>query len=162
MVNFFGKIQKSDLQEPPKFKQFLLYFFKCWQYFWLPIIIIDFDRLNLAIETKFYKKLLASVAVEPNFGRTNCLNFEGSWRSDFWIFPKKFSIDLLHRLWNGSYCYFFWIGEIANLSNTYKIYYSVVWSLIFVDMCQMSNSSLCPHYSVHNFWTYRKEKYRLK
>ena len=38
---------------------------------------------------------------------TNCLNFGGSWRSDFWIFPKNFSIDLLHRSWNSSYCYFF-------------------------------------------------------
>ena len=28
--------------------------------------------------------------VEPNFGRINCLNFGGSWRSDFRIFPKNF------------------------------------------------------------------------
>ena len=48
------------------------------------------------------------------------MNFGGSWRSDFWIFPKIFSIDLLHRSWNGSYCYFFWIGEVANLSNTFN------------------------------------------
>ena len=47
------------------------------------------------------------------------MNFGGSWRSDFWIFPKNFSIDLLHRSWNGSYCYFFWIGEVANLSTKY-------------------------------------------
>ena len=69
-------------------------------------------------------------AVEPNFGRTNCLNFGDSWRSDFWIFPKKISIDLLSRSWNASYFYFFWICEIANLSTVYTHRNSWGWSKI--------------------------------
>ena len=88
----------------------------------LQIIIIKFGRLNLPIETNFYKKNSLSVsykAVAPNFGMVNCLNFGGYWSSDFWIFWKIVSIDLLNRSWNASYYYFFWIGEIANLSNNY-------------------------------------------
>ena len=87
----------------------------------LPIIIKDFSRLNLAIKPKFHKKKLLEFyeAVVPIFARAICLNFGGCWRSDFGIFSKNFSIDLLHRSWNGTYFFFFWIDEIANLSNVY-------------------------------------------
>ena len=98
----------------------------------LPIIIKDFSRLNLAIKPKFHKKKLSEFyeAVAPIFARAICLNFGGCWRSDFWIFPKNFSIDLLHRSWNGSYFYFFWIGEIANLSNIYPWYLLSFWDFL--------------------------------
>ena len=59
------EIQKSDLQQPPKFKYFFLaiftLFFQIQTIFLLPVITIYFGRLNLPIETKFYKKLQGTI-----------------------------------------------------------------------------------------------------
>ena len=71
----------------------------------------------------------------------NYLNFGGCWRSDFWIFPKKISIDLLSRSWNAKYFYFFWISEIANLSN---IYIAITVLLSTKQMVFMAYSSVPP------------------
>ena len=63
MEIFFLEIQKWDtgiadsLQKLSIFYQCSFYFFAFWQYFKLPIIIIDFVWQNLAKETKFYKKI---------------------------------------------------------------------------------------------------------
>ena len=64
MEIFFAKIQKSDLQQPLKFKQFLtsfaLFFSNFDSIFLPPIIIIDFGRLNLAKKQKFIKNACQS------------------------------------------------------------------------------------------------------
>ena len=59
--------------------------------------------------------------------KRNWLNFGGCWRSDFWIFQKNSSIDLLSKSWKASYFYFFWIGEIANLSTVYSGRFLIVF-----------------------------------
>ena len=121
----FGTIQKSDLQQPPKFKQFwtiLAIFFQILTIFFATHHHNWFWSTTFSYKTQIFSKNCLSEfyeAVAPNFGWVNCLNFGGCWRSNFWIFPKNNSIDLLSRSLNATCCYFFWIGEIANLSIAY-------------------------------------------
>ena len=64
------------------------------------------------------------------------MNFGGCWSSDFWIFWKKISIDLLSRSWNASYFYLFWIGEIAIHSSVHTGH------LIITKFCQDAKKTI--------------------
>ena len=87
------------------------------------------------------------------------------WRLlEVWFlnFSKKFSIDLLHWSWNGSYCYFFWISEIANLSSIYmktrlicSRLNSYVFTIHFMGLCKKAFINCY----VSRYFTYFKVRY---
>ena len=65
---FFGKIQKSDLQEPPKFKQFLTIFSL---FFQILLIFFVTNHYNTVWSTKFvygnknFQKIVCQISIKP-------------------------------------------------------------------------------------------------